>query len=90
LKYWDSALEYYTRAIQCGSMNLNNVSTYFANRAAVQILKKNWGHASRDCLMALELNPDNVKAMYRAAKSFYEVRKLPEGIAVCVCVCVIL
>lgn len=30
--------------------------------------------------MALELNPDNVKAMYRASKCFYELRKLPEAL----------
>lgn len=80
LKYWDSAIEYYTRAIQCGSENLRNVSIYFSNRAAVQMLKKNWGHAIKDCLMALELDESNVKAMYRAAKSYYEVRKLPEAL----------
>lgn len=40
LKYWDSAIEFYTRAIQCGSSNLDNVSVYFSNRAAVQMLKK--------------------------------------------------
>ncbi len=71
LKYWDSAVEYYTRAIQCGSNNLAQVSVYFTNRAAAQILKKNWGHASRDCLQALELDPTNVKvgALRRAVNA---------------------
>lgn len=79
-RWWDDAIEYYTRAIQCGSRDYPKVSVYFSNRAAVQILKKNWGHAARDCLEALELDPNNAKAMYRAAKSFYEVRKLPEAL----------
>lgn len=79
-KWWDDAIEYYTRAIQCGSRDYPKVSIYFSNRAAVQILKKNWGHAARDCLEALELDPGNVKAMYRASKSYYELRKLPEAL----------
>jgi tetratricopeptide (TPR) repeat protein len=79
-KWWDDAIEYYTRAIQCGSRDLPKVSVYFSNRAAVQILKKNWGHCARDCLEALKLDPGNVKAMYRASKAYYELRKLPEAL----------
>lgn len=79
-RYWDDALEYYTRAIQCGSRDLPKVSVYFSNRAAVQMLKKNWGHAIKDCLEALQLDANNVKAMYRAAKSYYELRKLTEAL----------
>ncbi len=79
-KWWDDAIEYYTRAIQCGSRDYPKVSVYFSNRAAVQILKKNWGHCVKDCLEALQLDPGNVKAMYRAAKAYYELRKLPEAL----------
>ena len=79
-RWWDEAIEYYTRAIQCGSRDFPKVSIYFSNRAAVQILKKNWGHAIKDCVESLELDPNNVKAMYRAAKSHYELRRLPEAL----------
>jgi tetratricopeptide (TPR) repeat protein len=79
-RWWDDAIEYYTRAIRCGSKDFPKVSIYFSNRAAVQILKENWGHAIKDCLEALRLDAGNVKAMYRASKSYYELRKLTEAL----------
>jgi len=79
-RWWDDAIEYYSRAIRCGSKDFPKVSIYFSNRAAVQILKQNWGHAIKDCLEALQLDPGNVKAMYRASKSYYELRKLTEAL----------
>jgi hypothetical protein len=37
------------------------VSIYFSNRAAVQLLKGNFGHCARDCLEALKLDGGNLK-----------------------------
>ncbi len=46
----------------------------------MQLLKGNFGHCARDCLEAIQLDGTNLKAMYRAAKAYYELKKLPEGL----------
>lgn len=68
-KHYRIALKYYTDAIECKGNIANNNSVYYANRAHVEILLGNYGRALKDSETAIQLNPENVKAYYRASKA---------------------
>ena len=77
----------YTRAIEILSNSYENYrvlsSQLFSNRAAVEILKKRPDHAVNDCIRAIEIDPSNLKAYWRAAKASLQLNKFLEAIKFC-------
>ena len=70
------AIAFYTDAIDqnCNLPKLNSIC--YSNRAAVNLklgiqyfIKENYGKVIKDCLKAIEFDPENTKAYYRAAKA---------------------
>ncbi|KAF2211287.1 hypothetical protein CERZMDRAFT_68787 [Cercospora zeae-maydis SCOH1-5] len=51
-----------------------------ANRALCNLELKNYGQTIKDCASALRLNPQNIKALYRAASACLALDKLPEAL----------
>ncbi|KAF2857965.1 TPR-like protein [Piedraia hortae CBS 480.64] len=54
-----------------------------ANSALCNLQMKNYASCQRDCAAALRLNPDNIKAWYRAASACLAIDKLPEALDAC-------
>ena len=52
-------------------------------RAAVQLLKKNYGKVVEDCEQALKLQPGNIKAYFRAARACNGLHKYPRALEFC-------
>jgi len=74
-KYYRDAVEFYTQAITAKSPIAKNNSVYYSNRAAVQLLRKNYGKVVEDTEEALKLDDRNVKAYYRAARALSSLQK---------------
>jgi tetratricopeptide (TPR) repeat protein len=74
-EYRLAALKFFTKAIKLPVKDHKKRSVYFANRAAVNLLGENYGNCVSDCKHAIRLDPDNVKAYYRAAKANFALKK---------------
>ncbi|XP_075682064.1 sperm-associated antigen 1 [Rhinoderma darwinii] len=59
---YDEAISYYSRSI-----SVSPSAAAYNNRAQAEIKLKNWHNALNDCEQALDLEPDNVKALLRRA-----------------------
>ncbi len=62
---------------------LQILETSLVNRAACHLSLKNYRSCNLDCAAVLRLNPKNVKAYYRSAKSLLALSKIPEADDVC-------
>eukprot|EP00286_Rhodomonas_abbreviata_P009667 CAMPEP_0181336852 /NCGR_PEP_ID=MMETSP1101-20121128/27667_1 /TAXON_ID=46948 /ORGANISM="Rhodomonas abbreviata, Strain Caron Lab Isolate" /LENGTH=428 /DNA_ID=CAMNT_0023447229 /DNA_START=9 /DNA_END=1296 /DNA_ORIENTATION=- len=74
-KYYDDAIKLYTSAIDAGSSDAKANAVYYSNRAAVQLLKRNYGKVVEDTDAALKLDPANVKSYFRAGKALAALYK---------------
>jgi tetratricopeptide (TPR) repeat protein len=74
-EYRLAALKLFTKAIKLPVKDHKKRSVYFANRAAVNLMGENYGNCVSDCKHAIRLDPDNVKAYYRAAKANFALKK---------------
>ncbi|KAL0074646.1 hypothetical protein J3Q64DRAFT_1777678 [Phycomyces blakesleeanus] len=81
-KYKD-AVDYYTKAIETDCSDKKLMEACYANRAAVNLELGNLGRAIRDCAKCLELNPTNVKALYRSARALFALDRLDEAYDCC-------
>ncbi|KAJ1984070.1 HSP70/90 co-chaperone [Dimargaris verticillata] len=81
-KYRD-AIAYYTKAIQQDCDDRELTATCYTNRAAVNLSLQNYRRAILDCKSALEINPKNVKALYRSARACLALEKFEEAIECC-------
>jgi tetratricopeptide (TPR) repeat protein len=79
-KGYRDALEFYSKglAIKANDVKLNAI--LHVNRAAVNLELKNYRAVLNDCAEALKLEPENVKAFYRAAKACLALGKLEEAL----------
>jgi tetratricopeptide (TPR) repeat protein len=81
-KYPD-AISFYTKAIETECSDNNIIEACLANRAACNLELKNYGRVLNDCSKCLEINPQNVKALYRSARALFALDKLVETIDCC-------
>ena len=86
-------LTYHRNALKCYTNGLNYAhsatatpevrllhATLLVNRAAVQLSRKNYRKAIRDCRGALRFDPNNVKGHYRAAQGLHKLRRYDEAL----------
>lgn len=69
------AIEQYTRAIELDP----SCAVYFLNRAMANLKVKNFVDAEKDCNSGLELQPDNVKALWRRGIAKRELGRTEEA-----------
>ncbi|KAF8111592.1 hypothetical protein N665_0074s0119 [Sinapis alba] len=82
-KHYSEAIENYTKAINQGVLSDSETSILFSNRAHVNLLLGNYRRALTDAEEAIRLCPDNVKAVYRAAKASMALDLLSEAMSYC-------
>ncbi|KAI7907551.1 uncharacterized protein BX663DRAFT_539037 [Cokeromyces recurvatus] len=75
LGHYDEAIQLYTQAIELSP----NTSTYYNNRAAALMMQKKYKEAAEDCRLAIELDPENVKALLRGGKCHLNMGNLEEA-----------
>lgn len=67
---FNEAIEFYNKAIEtCPLTQVNDLSTFYQNRAAAYEQLKKWSAVKEDCTNALELNARYTKALFRRAKA---------------------
>lgn len=82
-KHYSEAVENYTKAIDQRALSDSETSILFSNRAHVNLLLGNYRRALTDAEEAIRLCPDNVKAVYRAAKASLSLDLLDEAKSYC-------
>ncbi|VVA89903.1 unnamed protein product [Arabis nemorensis] len=78
-KHYSEAVEFYTKAINQGVLSDSETSVLFSNRSHVNLLLGNYRRALTDAEEAIRLCPDNIKAVYRAAKASMSLDLLNEA-----------
>ncbi|CAD7703396.1 unnamed protein product [Ostreobium quekettii] len=81
--YFQEAIKYYTKGIDIKCKDDNLVSTLYGNRAQGELLLGNWRRALNDARQAIEINPNNLKAYYRAAKAALKLSEAQVAIQMC-------
>lgn len=83
----DDARSHYSKAIDILSEFYANShvlsSQLFSNRAAVELSQKRLRAAVEDCMRAIEMDPSNLKAYWRAAKASLQMDKFAEAVKFC-------
>ena len=82
-RYYKEAIKHYTEAIDAKSADAQQNAIYHSNRAAVQLLLKNYGKVVEDCNVAIKLHPAHIKAYFRAARAYAGLHKWTQCIEVC-------
>ncbi|OMJ89969.1 hypothetical protein SteCoe_7756 [Stentor coeruleus] len=72
---YDQAIELYTESIKLNS----HESNYFSNRGLAYLRLKRYRDSLNDCLKALSLNSDNIKAMLHASKCYIAYGELNQS-----------
>jgi len=81
---WDDAIIYYTQAAEIEAEDDKLNSVIWANRGQV-FLKKGWNkRCIQDCKKSLEFNPSFVKAYFRAAMAFLNLKNYEECYNFCI------
>jgi tetratricopeptide (TPR) repeat protein len=68
-KKYELAVRFYSRALSCGSIGLEDKIACLSNRAQGSLKMKRWEQAASDAQNALSLDSSHVKAKYRLAKA---------------------
>lgn len=78
-KKYQDAWVFYTKGLdlKCADAVLN--AQLLSNRAAVSLAVRNYGFALRDAAKAITLDPELIKAYWRAAKAALELKKVEEA-----------
>ncbi|EKX36527.1 hypothetical protein GUITHDRAFT_155219, partial [Guillardia theta CCMP2712] len=82
-KYYEDAVKFYTEALEAKSPLPQQNAILLCNRAAVQLLRKNWGKVIEDTREAIKLDPSNIKAYYRCARAQAGLQKWNLCVEVC-------
>lgn len=82
-KRWRDALTFYTKALETPSLPDDPIREIcLINRAAANLELRNYGSVLRDCAKAIEGNPGNVKAHYRAASALVALERWSEAVEI--------
>ncbi|KAG9307749.1 hypothetical protein G9A89_023314 [Geosiphon pyriformis] len=80
---YQNALIYYTKALETQCKDQKIIEACLTNRAAVNLELQNYRKVLTDCAKALQINPKNVKALFRSVKALYMLDKIEEALDCC-------
>ncbi|GMH40625.1 hypothetical protein BSKO_08529 [Bryopsis sp. KO-2023] len=81
--YFDQAIEFYTKGIDYECKNDSLRAILFTNRSQAHIHLGNWRKALKDSKEAVRLDPNNIKAWYRGARSALKLQDVDETLRFC-------
>lgn len=73
---WDDALDCYTKAIGLVAEDNKDRAIYLKNRAATLLKLEQYEEAARDCTKALEVAPNDPKALFRRCQAYEALEKI--------------
>lgn len=73
---YDDALECYTKAIETVIDDIVEKAVFYKNRAAVYLKLEEYEYAKLDCDLALELSPNDPKALFRRCQAYEAMDKI--------------
>jgi len=73
---WEDALECYTKAIKLVDEENKDKAVFLKNRAATHLKLEQYEDAVRDCTSALEICPNDPKALFRRAQGYEAMDKI--------------
>lgn len=79
----DMALHYYTEALVRDTLDDSLTATLYSNCAAVFFKMGQWAHALKSAKAALDYDPGNAKALYRAGKAAQELGDVMQAARFC-------
>eukprot|EP01017_Pseudomicrothorax_dubius_P004223 TRINITY_DN107_c0_g1_i5.p1 TRINITY_DN107_c0_g1~~TRINITY_DN107_c0_g1_i5.p1 ORF type:complete len:330 (+),score=79.23 TRINITY_DN107_c0_g1_i5:195-1184(+) len=77
------AFRYYTEGIAQNCSNSETNAKLYSNRAAIHMVAKNYRKAIEDADEAIKHNPKMIKPYFRAASSFFELRRYKDAVKKC-------
>mmetsp|Transcript_38378 Transcript_38378/g.96126 ORF Transcript_38378/g.96126 Transcript_38378/m.96126 type:complete len:292 (-) Transcript_38378:788-1663(-) len=81
--HWRDAIAHYTKGIEAGSSDNTVNSQLYSNRAMIRLKLDEHVECVDDARKAIELDPTNVKAYFRAAKASYYLHLFEQAIQFC-------
>ncbi|OLY78777.1 Hsp70/Hsp90 co-chaperone cns1 [Smittium mucronatum] len=82
-KRYQDAAKFYSQGLDVELTDMKLKESLLLNRAAANLNLSNYGKVISDCSLALKINNNSVKALYRAARALYQVDRLPECLDCC-------
>ncbi|XP_069675241.1 protein unc-45 homolog B [Periplaneta americana] len=76
---WDEAYRCYTKAIKQTKDDTSEKAVYYKNRAAVHLKKNEYNEAHSDCTSALDIVPNDPKALFRRCQALEALEKYEEA-----------
>lgn len=87
---YDQAIKEYDLAIEkCPNTEINDLSTFYQNRAAAYEHLQKWTSVIEDCSQALNCNPKYLKALKRRAKAYEQQRELAASLEDTTAACIL-
>jgi hypothetical protein len=79
-KRYEDAFNYYCHGIESQPESRHLLSQLYSNKAQVQLALENVGHALKDCVTALSIDPHNSKAYWRASQACIKLARYKEAL----------
>lgn len=77
---WESAINYYTKAIKLGvNEKHKELPIFYKNRAAAYLKVESFERAETDCSKSLELQPNDQKALFRRVQALEALERYEEA-----------
>nr|CAD7437615.1 unnamed protein product [Timema bartmani] len=76
---WDHALMCYSKAINLSKEDNSDKAVYLKNRAAVHLKKNDFKNVEEDCTAALDIVPNDPKALYRRCQALEAMERFEEA-----------
>ncbi|CAG4933329.1 unnamed protein product [Colias eurytheme] len=76
---YEQALSLYTKAINIAERDTRDMATYLKNRAAAYLKLKEYEKAIKDCDDALQIIPEDPKALFRRAQALENLERFEEA-----------
>lgn len=87
---YDQAIKEYDLAIEkCPSTEINDLSTFYQNRAAAYEHLQKWSAVIEDCSKALQCNSKYLKALKRRAKAYEQQKQLAASLEDITAACIL-
>lgn len=75
---WESAIQFYTKAIKLGEKE-KDLPVYYKNRAAAYLKTEAWERAYDDCTKSLDMQSNDQKALFRRSQALEAMERYEEA-----------
>lgn len=76
--YWDTAITWYSKAIEFGEKH-KDLPVYYKNRAAAYLKLEKFERAIEDCTKSLDDCPNDPKALFRRSQAYEALQRFEEA-----------